>query len=1191
MPEPCSCWNGGRAVVTARKSDDDPTRFLLDLWDDVAEYRTLSDGLRKKPGAHMVYGLTRGVEAFLLAAMGRDYAGCILVLCASCPEAQRIAGDVRSWLGEDEAEYLPPSEILPHPEVVRDSDSLSERLRVLGRLVNGDPIIITASIEAAERLLPPKESMGSAFFSVRRGEQTDRDRIVHRLADIGYRRQDLVEEPGEYAVRGGIVDAFSPLAELPVRIEFFGDVIDSIRAFDPQTQRSGENVDEARIGPAAETFPAAGDLDSAEAVRSLQDEADRHLGALKAAGGRLAAEELGERIREQAARLVEGSQYPNFDLFMPYFASRLDTIFDYLPDRAAVVVCDPVAVREAVEQRTDKIERRLGRLVDSAAVLPGQLDMVTPPPHPGSLPERFPRYYMSNLLSSLPGEDPHSVTRIGSRPSDTYHGQWELFLSDVQRWSADGRRVLVAAASAGRAGRLRGSLSERGFGPEDRFITAHTRLSCGFEVYTLNLTVITEADIFGGARPVRYQVPRKHRRDVTSYEDLVEGDYVVHRHHGIGRYLGLSSKEVQGSERDYLVISYAEGDRLYVPVDSIELVQKYVGQEGKPPRIYLLGSGEWKRVKKRVRESLRDMAEELLRLYSARQAVKGHPFSADTPWQREFEDAFAYEDTRDQGETTQRIKEAMERSHPMDYLLCGDVGYGKTEVALRAAFKAILDGKQVALLVPTTILAHQHYQTARDRLAGWPCNVDMLSRFRSQGEQERTITRLRKGQVDLVIGTHRLLQGDVQFRDLGLVIVDEEHRFGVADKEHLKQLKQTVDVLTLTATPIPRTLHMALSGIRDMGVIETPPEDRLPVTTYVMQYEHPVIADAIRRELDRDGQVFYVHNRVHSIERARRRVEQLVPQARVAVAHGQMSEQVLESVMDQFVAGHYDVLVCTTIIESGLDIPNANTLVVEDADRLGLAQLYQLRGRVGRSDRLAYCYLTYRSAEVLASLASERLSALREFTELGAGFRLAKRDLELRGAGNVLGAEQHGFMLAVGFDLYTRMLKEEIAQLRGEHEPPMQRPAVELNVDAYLAEDYVPSSSQRVALYRRINGIRSLSEARDVLDEMIDRYGDPPDSAVNLVRLAMVSVLGARRGVLSVSQQGRGVLMELLPDHGDEVDWQEVSSAGHFRCTVSRIRSGSKIRVDLVPRSDSPSGAALLVRVEKMLREASAASD
>ncbi|MFO8059582.1 MAG: transcription-repair coupling factor [Bacillota bacterium] len=1174
---------------TARVADLRDADHLLNLWDDLAEFRTASDAMKKGDGAGLLYGVSRGMDAFALAALFRRFGGSLLVICDNIKEAGRMRTDLCAWLREEEVSFLPPLEVLPHPEALRNLDPVAERLSSLQRLLSGRPVVVVAPVESLERHLPPRAVMKRAFFSLTRGDDCDRDILVRRLDEMGYRREEMVAEPGQFAVRGGIVDIFAPGLSLPVRIEFFGESVDSLRIFDPGTQRSVDSTDRVQLGPAQETFPGAGDLEQEEGLSLLEAEMTQTVRHLRDEGEDRAADLLQERIREQLAHLRSGLQYDNFDLFLPYFCSSLDTVFDYLPDEAAVAVWDPAAVTRAVEERTEKLLQRQRRLVAEGVVLPGQLDLVLPAEQIDPLPDGRPRLYLSALLQRVKGVSFDHVVHIGGRPSEPFYGQWEMFLAELRRYRSDGRRVVLAVASENRALRLADSLRQREFEVANGLAVVRAELSHGFEVYGQNLVVLTEEDVFGRPQRVKYQVPKKHRREVADYEDLLEGDYVVHRHHGIGKYLGLSSKEVQGVERDYLVISYAEGDRLYVPVDAIDLVQKYVGREGRPPRIYRLGSGEWNRAKRRVRRSLRDMAEELLRLYQARQAVEGHAFGPDTPWQREFEDAFPYEETPDQVQTSERIKRGMQRRQPMDHLLCGDVGYGKTEVALRAAFKAMMDGKQVAFLVPTTILAQQHFQTARGRFSEWPCRVDVLSRFRSRLEQEKVITALRRGDLDMVVGTHRLLQEDVQFRDLGLVIVDEEHRFGVEDKERLKQLKHTVDVLTLTATPIPRTLHMALSGIRDMSVIETPPEDRLPVATYVLEYDDALVADAIRRELDRGGQVFYVHNRVRSIERVRRRVQRLVPEATVAVAHGQMAEKGLEAVMDGFVQGGYDVLVCTTIIESGLDIPNANTLIVENADHLGLAQLYQLRGRVGRSDRLAYCYLTYRSGEVLRSLASERLSALKEFTELGSGFRLAKRDLELRGAGNVLGGEQHGFMIAVGFDLYTRMLREEVEDLRGERRPPVQSPALEMNVDAYLPEDYVPSSAQRVTMYRRMSAVGDLKEVEDITDELIDRFGDPPPPVVNLLHLAGLKLLGAECGVLSFTERGGAVTLELIPEEGDAGQWRNLAEQFGFRCSVSRVRRQKNLRVQLRPQSGSGSGS-LLSRLQGMLRRVALAA-
>ncbi len=1153
-----------RVHKSSREASSDLTA-ALQMWGDLAEFRTVAEGVKKGRSAQLVYGLSRGMEAFLASALHRDLTGSLMVICADEQEAARLAGDLRSWCAEDRIAYLPPAEVVPDPGAVRDNGGVAQRLEVIGRLLTGEAMVVVAPIQSLERLLPPRDRMKRSFFTLRRGDEVDRDQLLGQLRDLGYAREDMVIEPGHMAARGGIVDIYPPGSEVPARIEFFGDLIDSIRHFDVASQRSLENADEVSVGPACETLPSLGDRTKEESLHRLQEEADAQVKHLQEAGHRGVAQVLEERVAAQMNDLSNGSPPDNFDLFMPYFSSSLDSILDYLVDGSAVVICNPQSVSRRIEERQRSVQTRMQRLVSDGAMLPGQMKLMLPPGDLEPLRCKEPRIYFTQIITRMDGVQLEHIARISGRPSDSFYGQWEVFLSEMARWQNDGKHILIATDSEGRAVRLQGSLGERGFS-DGEVNVVHAPISEGFEVPALNLVVLSEQDIFGGQSRVRYQVPKRHRQGVETYEDLIEGDYVVHRHHGIGQYLGLSTREVQGAERDYLVIAYAEGDRLYVPVESVELVQKYVGEEGRVPRIHRLGSSEWKRIKRRVRQSLRDMAEELMQLYSARQEVEGYAFGPDSPWQGEFEDSFPYQETPDQLEIAREIKSAMERPQPMDYLLCGDVGFGKTEVAFRAAFKAMVEGKQVAMLVPTTILAQQHYATARDRFADWPTEIEMLSRFRSGAQQERTVTRLRRGEADMVIGTHRMLQSDVQFRNLGLVIVDEEHRFGVGDKEKLKQLKQTVDVLTLTATPIPRTLHMALSGIRDVNVIETPPEDRLPVSTYVAEYDPPMIADAIRREMDRGGQVFYVHNRVHSIGQPLRRVEELVPEAQVGVAHGQMPESQLEGVMEDFVRGEYDVLVCTTIIESGLDIPNANTLIVENADRLGLAQLYQLRGRVGRSDRIAYCYLTYRSAAAVQSLAADRLSALREFTELGSGFRLAKRDLELRGAGNVLGAEQHGHMMAVGFELYTRMLREEIEALSGRRKPPLQRPAVELNVDAHLPDEYVPSSNQRIALYRRVNDIEDSDQVSEVLDELIDRFGDPPTPAVNLVRLAGLSALGAERGILSLTQRADGITLEMLPGVGENMDWDRIASELGLRAFVSRRHGGDGgVRIHLRP--------------------------
>ncbi len=1111
------------------------------------------DGLRVDPSARLVHGLVPGAAAALVSALHVNLDGPALLVVAEESEAARMAADTGAWMGPDAVEILPPMDFLPEPEATRSDHVEATRLRVIGRLLRRDPVLVVASIAALQRRLPSPNLMADRSLSVARGHDIAPETLVAQLDRLGYGRGDRVTAPGDYARRGGIIDFFPPVEEYPVRVEFFGDRVDSLRSFDPGTQRSLENTHAVHISPASEFLVAHQNDVIERALARLESEMHETTRALRRDGNDRAAARLEGRVRRQMEALRSRSAISNLDPIFPYMCDDMRSLFDYLPQRAPVFAYNPMEITRSIRGRARELAERRGRLVSDGTMMPGQMDVLMESSAADFFPKNRPRAYLSALLARVEGEAPSSVIRIRSRSPEPFYGQWEMFRSELKRWQEAGKHVVIFASDDDRARAVRGLLAE----DSPRIEVAG--LGRGFELPGRGLVVIAEEEIRGRARAVRgFQLPRGSRQPMESHEELTQGDYVVHRQHGIGQYLGLSRRTVEGVERDYLTLRYAEGDRLYVPADAIELVHKYASGDAEPPRIYRLGSAEWARVKAKVKESVRDLTRELVELYATRQEAEGHTFGPDTAWQREFEDSFPYEDTPDQREVTRDIKRAMERPRPMDYLLCGDVGYGKTEVAFRAAFKAMSEGKQVAFLVPTTVLAHQHYHTAKDRFGGWPFMIHSLSRFATGREQERTVAGLRRGKIDMVIGTHRLLGSDLDFRDLGLIIVDEEHRFGVGHKEQLKELRRNVDVLTLSATPIPRTLHMALSGIRDVGMITTPPEDRLPVVTYVMEYDARLVADALHRELDRGGQAFYVHNRVRSMYVAERRVHRMIPEARVGVAHGQMPEAQLEKVMEAFDEGTLDILVCTTIIESGLDMPDVNTLIVEDADRLGLAQLYQLRGRVGRSNRLAYAYLTYRHGEVLTHTAAERLHALREFTELGSGFRLAKRDLEIRGAGNVLGAEQHGFMLAVGFELYARFLREATAELRGEDARPVLKPSIEIPLDAYIPEDYIPSGAERISFYRRLGQVESLEGLADLLDEMLDRFGDPAESVINLVDLAEIRILAADRGVTSISWEGHSVILQMVP-RDESIPWQAIIADMGLVARSRQLKTGEKV--------------------------------
>ncbi|MBE3571414.1 MAG: transcription-repair coupling factor [Moorella humiferrea] len=1117
---------------------------ILQIVRESSQFHSIIKGLEQGLAEQQLYGLPEGLKGVWLAALLAD---CRPVVCvtAGSDEAGKLAADITSFLTAARVDYFPARELLPL-EVYTHSPELSDqRLHVLHHVLTGKIELVIVPVDALLQKLPPPETLKDALISLEVGQTINREVLLEKLVSLGYRRQEVVSAPGHMAVRGGVIDVYPVGSAEPVRLELFGDEIDSLRFFNPETQLSVAETRSVTIGPAREVLPPA---DIEPGMATLKAEFEEVHAALRRRQPQ-AARELKQRFEKMAERLEMGDWPEGIEQLQAAFYPRLATLFDYFPRTPLLVFDDPARIFEEIQRRE---QQRLGiftEMLTGGMALPLQGQAYMEGHELVHLFSRYQRLYFSILPRRAPGTSPRQLLGVTAQPVPAFQGRMHLLLDELSRWRRQGYRIIFMVPEPERMAGLRQALSEGNIMSQNvndvatvpekgqvLFVTG--RLHQGFTWPEMGLAVLGDAEIYGGVKRPRRVKPAGEGTKITSFQDLREGDYVVHVHHGIGRYLGLKQLEVGGVKKDYLLIQYAGQDRLYVPVEQISLVQKYVGAEGHVPRLYRLGGNEWHKVKSRVQEAVQAMAEELLDIYAKREAMPGYAFSPDTPWQREFEEAFPYTETPDQLKAIAEVKADMEQPRPMDRLLCGDVGYGKTEVAMRAAFKAVMDGKQVAVLVPTTILAQQHYNTFKGRFENFPVKIAVLSRFSSPAEQKRVIKALKKGEIDIIIGTHRLLSKDVAFKDLGLVIIDEEQRFGVAHKEKLKKLRYSVDVLTMTATPIPRTLHMALAGVRNMSLIETPPEDRFPVQTYVVEYSPELVREAIRRELDRGGQVYFVHNRVMDIDRFAYHVQQLVPEARVAVAHGQMEERELERVMLDFIEGRYDVLVCTTIVENGLDIPNVNTLIVDESDCFGLAQLYQLRGRVGRSSRLAYAYFTYRPDKVLGEVAEKRLAAIREFTALGSGYKIALRDLQIRGAGNLLGPEQHGHMLAVGFDLYCQLLEEAVQKLkrqRGEillQEKEGPPPAsVELHVDTFLSDDYIPDDALKMEFYQRLMAAGDLSQVEAIAEEMEDRFGRPPAAAENLISLSRVRLLAREVGVAGVHQNGREVELHFGHTH------------------------------------------------------------
>ena len=1070
----------------------------------------------------------------------------ILIISYSNNQANRLAVDLENLLGSDYVAYFPSNQLLPHEEAY-EPEVTAQRVEVLGRVLQQERLVVVTAWEALQRRLIPPSHFLEFIITIRLGMEIALNTLLNRLMVMGYERVDLVQAVGQFSLRGDILDVFPLNRNQPIRLEFFGDEVDSIRNFDADTQLSSENVDSVSILPAREGLWRLEQFQ--ECVPLIKKDLAKQVSRLENIGRIIEAEALADKINEALDRLAGGHQLPGTDQFLPWLEPDLVSLLEYMSD-ARIILDEPVRGRDSYRLISEETKGIFENFLEKGVILPKEQEIFLSleelesriwPKHPWSL----------SLLAKTPkGIAPTRTLTLPFKTPPLFHSKIEKLVDELNARLRGGWTIILAVALKEKARRLREILREHGISsslimeetntpPQPRTVRIEViDLETGLEWLPGKLLLLTESEIYGRQKR-RYQGRfLEGGVKLSSFTDLKVGDYVVHVNHGIGQYNGIETLEIAGGHRDYLRIQYAGEDRLFVPTDQINLLQKYIGMEEVPPKLNKLGGSDWQKVKNRVKESIRDLAEELLDLYAQREIAPGNQFSPDTVWQHEFEESFVFEETPDQLRAVAEIKKDMERDKPMDRLLCGDVGYGKTEVAMRAAFKAIMDGKQVVVLVPTTILAQQHFLTFRERFAGFPINIRVLSRFQTAKEQNQVIAGILSGETDLVIGTHRLLSSDVHFKDLGLLIIDEEQRFGVVHKEKIKELRKNVDVLTLTATPIPRTLHMSLVGIRDISLIETPPQDRYPIRTHVMEYNEEVIRGAIQRELDRQGQVYFVYNRVETIEKMAGNLQNLLPKARIAIAHGQMDEDQLERVMLDFYDNEADILVSTTIIETGLDIGNVNTLIVYDADRFGLSQLYQLRGRVGRSNRIAHAYFCYRKDKTLTENAEKRLAAIREFTELGSGFKIAMRDLEIRGAGNLLGPEQHGQIAAIGFELYCRLLEDTIRERKGEIRPELPEPVVEIPVDAYIPGTYIVDGKQKVDIYKKIAGADTVQKVSDVTAEIIDRFGAPPASVDNLLNITKLKALARELGFASITKERNEIIAKLHVGLG--VDYEKI---------------------------------------------------
>lgn len=1088
--------------------------------------------LKKGQDHQLISGLSGSARPIFYQTVWAESNTPLLVVAPNLLHAQRTYDDLVKLMGEELVHLYPADELIAADVSFSGPELRAHRIDTLDHMKNIGKGIYITPVAGMRKLMPSHEQWEFSTLRTHTGDEVDAEEWIGKLVAMGYSRTPMVTTPGEFALRGGILDIYPLNFEHPARIELFDTEVDSIRQFSAEDQRSLDKMESLCILPASELVLTR--LQKLELAEKIEEKLAATLKKVKADDTK---EALLQHIQHDIDMLREGNVPDQVAKYAALVDSQSAFLGDYFPGNG-VIFFDELG---RIQEMTETLEREEGDWIVS---LLEEGKFLQDLPLSYTFREVLQKTkqqvaFLSLFVRTFPSIQVKKSITYSCKPMQSFHGQMNLLKAEVERWTLAKFQVFIIAEGEERMRKVRSVLED--YGMEAEIITAATNvqgghmylvdgdLSGGFEMPLQRLAVITDAEMF------KLQAKKKTRPQkltnaerIKSYSEIKPGDYIVHIHHGIGRYVGIETLEIGGVHKDYLHIVYKADDKLFVPVDQIDLIQKYIASEEKEPKLHKMGGAEWKKTHRKVSAAVQDIADDLIKLYAEREALKGYAFSEEQDMQRQFEAEFPYEETVDQLRSITEVKRDMEKERPMDRLICGDVGYGKTEVAIRAAFKAVLDGKQVAFLVPTTILAQQHFETMSERFKDYPITVGLMSRFRSKKQQTETAKGLRNGTVDIVVGTHRILSKDIGYKDLGLLIIDEEQRFGVTHKEKIKQMKTNVDVLTLTATPIPRTLHMSMIGVRDLSVIETPPANRFPVQSYVMEHNGALVREAIEREMARGGQVFYLYNRVDDMTRKVEEIQALVPEARIGHAHGQMSETELESVILGFLDGDYDVLVTTTIIETGIDIPNVNTLIVHNADRMGLSQLYQLRGRVGRSSRVAYAYFMYQRDKVLTDVAEKRLMAIKEFTELGSGFKIAMRDLSIRGAGNLLGSQQHGFIDSVGFDLYSQMLEQAIEErhtgIKKEEIPEVE---ISLDVDAYIPDSYIGDGYQKIQMYKRVKGIETEEEVAELQDELIDRFGDMPIETDRLLSVARMKVWARLTGVESIKQTGKIITIKL----------------------------------------------------------------
>ena len=1057
-----------------------------------------------------------------------DISDKVLIITSSEAKSKKYEEYIKAYT--DHSNRLQPKEFILYNVDALSKDVDHKRSDLLHDILNRKKNIVTASINSIITRVMSKDRFKESIIELKYGLSYDMNELRSRLIKLKYERVDAIEGVGQFSVRGGIIDIFSPSQANPCRVEFFDDEVDSIRLIDLKTQRSVKNVGSVKILPCSDV------LFKKEEIKTILAEVEKDYNLRQNKNlGREAAKNLKNLYNSYQDKLMSGMGIENADLLVAFTKESFSSILDYFGDDELILLVDePERIFEELRTINESFRLKYSELFEKGEIFSNQSQVFISEDE--LLEEILKRPFISLNGKEKAFKTDTSVHML-FKEAPSYYGRIEELSKDLNRLKYKGYKVNIVLAGYESCKKLYNLLNDyecsailsrdANTAESGQVVITPGELTKGFEYYDNKILVLTENEVLGSARRKSRKAVKRKGAAIDVFTDLKAGDYVVHEHHGIGQYVGIEKIKVQNIQKDYLCIRYKAEDRLYVPVDQMSLIQKYIGSDSEKPKLNKMGSSDWAKTKERSKAAIENMAADLIKLYAERKVSKGFAFSADTEWQKEFEYKFPFEETEDQLRCVKEIKKDMEKPICMDRLLCGDVGFGKTEVAMRAAFKAVTDSKQVAMLVPTTILAQQHYTNLVERFRGYPIRIEMLSRFRTHYQQNKIINELNKGLVDIVIGTHKLLSKDLKFKDLGLLIIDEEQRFGVRHKELIKQLKSNIDVLTLSATPIPRTLHMSMIGVRDMSIISEPPGDRLPIQTYVIEYNEGLIKDAIEKEILRKGQVYYVHNRVADIDRAAAKLRRILPDARIAVAHGQMSERHLENVMFEFVNREYDILVCTTIIETGMDIPNVNTLIIDNADYLGLSQLYQLRGRIGRSNKVSYAYLTYEKDKMLSEVADKRLKAIKEFTEFGSGFKIAMRDLEIRGSGNILGQEQHGHMLAIGYDLYVKFLERAVREIQGKQLEEDIETSVDLNVDGYIPSSFIENEEQKIEIYKKIAAAENKNDILDITEEIIDRFGNIPPQVGNLLKISYIKSLCKRLHIKAISQAGNTVSIEM----------------------------------------------------------------